>query len=275
MLPPPLFPCSQFSTKVLLHAGAMDAAVAAATDSHRQQLHTIKAAALANLAWLALQQQNWQQAQQACEAWLQVYGICLVDACRISVPDLCCFVHVGHSASRVDILLFCNASCSVLHCSNRTLSACLVCCKIAACPAFGTVTACVLWNLGCLSSPFQQEQSILCARGSRMHAFFPYKLMPSQRLCAAGSRMHVFFPYKLMPSQRLCAAGSRMHVFFQYKLMPSQCLCAAGSRLVAGTAGSGHDVHSRSALPLARRSTGSTAAAESCNAARRLKQWHT
>lgn len=67
-----LFPCSQFSTKVLLPAGAMDAAVAAATDSHRQQLHTIKAAALANLAWLSLQQQNWQQAQQTCEAWLQV-----------------------------------------------------------------------------------------------------------------------------------------------------------------------------------------------------------
>ena len=50
----------------------MNAAVAAATDSYRRQLHTIKAAASANLAWLYLQQQHWQQAQQTCAAWLQV-----------------------------------------------------------------------------------------------------------------------------------------------------------------------------------------------------------
>ena len=60
---------------IWLPAGAMDAAVAAANEQHRQELHSIKAAALANLAWLHLQQQLWQQAQQTCEAWLQVLSL--------------------------------------------------------------------------------------------------------------------------------------------------------------------------------------------------------
>lgn len=53
-------------------AGAMDAAVAAAAKQKRQQLLSIQAAALASLAWLLLQQQSWQQAQQTCQALLQV-----------------------------------------------------------------------------------------------------------------------------------------------------------------------------------------------------------
>ena len=50
----------------------MDAAVVAAEGAHRQQLHTIKAAALVNLAYLQLQQQQWQQAVAYSHQLLQV-----------------------------------------------------------------------------------------------------------------------------------------------------------------------------------------------------------
>ena len=50
----------------------MDAAVTAAEAAHRQQLHTIKAAALVNLAYLHLQQQQWQQAVAYSQQLLQV-----------------------------------------------------------------------------------------------------------------------------------------------------------------------------------------------------------
>lgn len=52
--------------------GAMDAAVVVAEATHRQQLHTIKAAALVNLTYLQLQQQQWQQAVVYSQQLLQV-----------------------------------------------------------------------------------------------------------------------------------------------------------------------------------------------------------
>ena len=66
---------------VILHnataaVGAMDAAVVAAEVAHRQQLHTIKAAALVNLAYLQLQQQRWQQAVAYSHQLLQVITGC-------------------------------------------------------------------------------------------------------------------------------------------------------------------------------------------------------
>ncbi|KAL3136627.1 hypothetical protein ABBQ38_005867 [Trebouxia sp. C0009 RCD-2024] len=56
-------------------SGAMDAAVMVAEAMHRQQLHTIKAAALVNLAYLQLQQQQWQQAVAYSQQLLQVPGV--------------------------------------------------------------------------------------------------------------------------------------------------------------------------------------------------------
>lgn len=58
----------------------MDAAVAAAVEQHRQELHSVKAAALANLVWLLLQQQLWQEAQQMCEAWMQVLVVSVLNS---------------------------------------------------------------------------------------------------------------------------------------------------------------------------------------------------
>lgn len=55
-----------------LCAGAMDAAVAAAADRHRQEMQSIISAAFASLAWLQLQKQHWQLAKHTCEAWLTV-----------------------------------------------------------------------------------------------------------------------------------------------------------------------------------------------------------
>ena len=61
----------------------MDAAVAAAEGSKRQELSTIKASALANLTYLQLQQQQWQQAVAYCDQLLEV--ICLSSACLCEV----------------------------------------------------------------------------------------------------------------------------------------------------------------------------------------------
>lgn len=52
--------------------GAMDAAVAAAEAVHWRELCVIKAAALVNLAYLQLQQQQWQQTVTYCQELLQV-----------------------------------------------------------------------------------------------------------------------------------------------------------------------------------------------------------
>ncbi len=60
----------------------MDAAVAAAEEAHRQELTTIKASALVNLAYLHLQQQQWQQAVAYCEQILKV----MASARRVDVP---------------------------------------------------------------------------------------------------------------------------------------------------------------------------------------------
>ena len=56
-------------------SGAMDAAVTAAEAAHRQELQTIKAAALVNLAYLQLQQQQWQQAVTYSQQLLQVTAV--------------------------------------------------------------------------------------------------------------------------------------------------------------------------------------------------------
>ncbi|KAL3145529.1 hypothetical protein ABBQ32_003354 [Trebouxia sp. C0010 RCD-2024] len=56
-------------------SGAMDAAVVVAEATHRQQLHTIKAAALVNLTYLQLQQQQWQQAVVYSQQLLQLPGV--------------------------------------------------------------------------------------------------------------------------------------------------------------------------------------------------------
>ncbi len=56
----------------MLSSGAMDAAVASAEERHRQELNTIKASALANLAYLQLQQQQWQQAVANTEQLIKV-----------------------------------------------------------------------------------------------------------------------------------------------------------------------------------------------------------
>ena len=64
----------------------MDAAVTAAEAAYRQELHTIKAAALVNLAYLQLQQQQWQQAVAYSQQLLQV-----------TAPTAAC----GHLLSRV------------------------------------------------------------------------------------------------------------------------------------------------------------------------------
>ena len=53
-------------------SGAMDAAVAAAQESHKQQLAAVKASALASLAYLQLQQQHWKQALAYSEQLLKV-----------------------------------------------------------------------------------------------------------------------------------------------------------------------------------------------------------
>lgn len=66
-------------------AGAMDAAVMVAEAMHRQQLHTIKAAALVNLAYLQLQQQQWQQAVAYSQQLLQVTEPVTVLTARHSV----------------------------------------------------------------------------------------------------------------------------------------------------------------------------------------------
>ena len=50
----------------------MDAAVASAEERHRRELNTIKASAWANLAYLHLQQQQWQQAVANTEQLLKV-----------------------------------------------------------------------------------------------------------------------------------------------------------------------------------------------------------
>ncbi len=50
----------------------MDAAVASAEERHRRELNTIKASAWANLAYLHLQQQHWQQAVADTEQLLKV-----------------------------------------------------------------------------------------------------------------------------------------------------------------------------------------------------------
>ena len=52
----------------------------AAEAAHRQELHTIKAAALVNLAYLQLQQQQWQQAVAYSQQLLQVAAV--IAACR-------------------------------------------------------------------------------------------------------------------------------------------------------------------------------------------------
>jgi hypothetical protein len=50
----------------------MDAAVASAEERHRRELNTIKASAWANLAYLHLQQQQWQQAVANTQQLLKV-----------------------------------------------------------------------------------------------------------------------------------------------------------------------------------------------------------
>ena len=64
--------CTNQINLVLYASGAMDAAVAAAQEAHRQQLTTVKASALASLAYLQLQQQQWQQALDYSEQLLKV-----------------------------------------------------------------------------------------------------------------------------------------------------------------------------------------------------------
>lgn len=59
----------------------MDAAVMAAEAAYRQQLHTIKAAALVNLAYLHLQQQQWQQTVAYSQQLLQVMDKGTCDGC--------------------------------------------------------------------------------------------------------------------------------------------------------------------------------------------------
>ncbi|KAA6422840.1 MAG: hypothetical protein FRX49_07375 [Trebouxia sp. A1-2] len=56
-------------------SGAMDAAVASAEERHRRELNTIKASAWASLAYLRLQQQQWQQAVADSEQLLKVPGL--------------------------------------------------------------------------------------------------------------------------------------------------------------------------------------------------------
>ena len=58
----------------------MEAAVTAAEAAHRQELHTIKAAALVNLAYLRLQQQQWQQAVALSQQLLQVRAMAVITA---------------------------------------------------------------------------------------------------------------------------------------------------------------------------------------------------
>ncbi|DBA84865.1 TPA: hypothetical protein ACH3X1_005885 [Trebouxia sp. C0004] len=55
--------------------GAMDAAVASAEERYRRELNTMKASALASLAYLQLQQQQWQQAVANTEHLLKVPGL--------------------------------------------------------------------------------------------------------------------------------------------------------------------------------------------------------
>ncbi len=63
----------------------MDAAVASAEERHRRELNTIKASAWANLAYLHLQQQQWQQALANTEQLLKVGLTCMsVPTCLIS-----------------------------------------------------------------------------------------------------------------------------------------------------------------------------------------------
>lgn len=50
----------------------MDAAVTSVVERHRRELNTIKASAWANLAYLQLQQQQWQQAVANTEHLLKV-----------------------------------------------------------------------------------------------------------------------------------------------------------------------------------------------------------
>lgn len=61
----------------------MDAAVTTAEAAHRQELQTIKAAALVNLAYLQLQQQQWQQAVVYSQQLLQVTAV--TAACRHAI----------------------------------------------------------------------------------------------------------------------------------------------------------------------------------------------
>lgn len=61
----------------------MDAAVAAAEASKKLELNTLKASALANLTYLQLQQQHWQQAVAYCDQLLEV--ICPSSACLCEV----------------------------------------------------------------------------------------------------------------------------------------------------------------------------------------------
>lgn len=56
----------------------MDAAVASAEERHRRELNTIKASAWASLAYLRLQQQQWQQAVADSEQLLKVGLVLLV-----------------------------------------------------------------------------------------------------------------------------------------------------------------------------------------------------
>lgn len=67
--------------------GAMDAAVMVAEAAHRQQLHTIKAAALVNLAYLQLQQQQWQQAVVYSQQLLQVGQLAMQSLCGTGCSD--------------------------------------------------------------------------------------------------------------------------------------------------------------------------------------------
>ena len=62
----------------------MDAAVAAAEELHRQELSAVKACALANLAYLQLQQQQWQQALNFSEQLLQVCHILTSHLCAVA-----------------------------------------------------------------------------------------------------------------------------------------------------------------------------------------------
>ena len=63
----------------------MDAAVASAAERHMREVNTIKASAWANLAYLHLQQQHWQQAVANTEQLLKVGLTCMsVPICLIS-----------------------------------------------------------------------------------------------------------------------------------------------------------------------------------------------